>query len=285
MKFEADGRIFSDEDSAIRYCAEEGISTANITEVSEEEKEEKLEVINEEDLVENPDKDSVITTDEEQEEIKSFRYLVEHWDEISETDKKQFLSVAFGHETGHKQRFKDKTKLVEGKVDGLLKKDIGKPLAQYHLDKMIKSIEYGECPICGEHHSQIQFYEGVDLPQELSFWKPDLKPIKGNPPVFEKQAKAKSPKMFTKEAKIKVTIQHIKSRHPKIYDLIKDLFEKEESERRYDDTEKTDQAQHLSKENLEELSKEELAERISENPELRAKLFRMWKRKLEEREA
>lgn len=283
-KYEVDGKVFTDEDEAIKYCGEEGVDTAKIV-VYEDQEEEKTEVIDEEDLVENPDEDSIITTDEEQEEIELFQYLVEHWDEVSEADKRQILSVAFGHETGHKQLFEDKTKLVEGKVDGIAKKDIGKPLGKYHLYKILKTIEYGKCPFCNLHYSQNAFFDGVSLPKELSFFEPSTRPLRGNPPVFEKQAKAKSPKMFTKEAKIKVTIHHIKSKHVKLYKLLYDVFNQFEwvTEPKSVHLQPRSSPHSLSKKRpLENLSEEELSA-ICEDEELRALLFRTWKKKLEDR--
>jgi len=80
--------------------------------------------------------------------------------------------------------------------------------------------------------------------------------------------------------------KHLRNAHKYLYEVMVELFVKPISERRYDDDKATTVAEeyHLSKEETEELGREELAERISESPELRQKLFRAWKAKLERRE-
>lgn len=281
-KYEVDKQvIFEEEEDAIQYCAENEIDTSKILVIEEKEEE----VIDAKDLEEKPDEDSVIMDDARHKKLQALQDMVEHWDEISDTDKRIIMSEAFGTETGKEKSFGKKHKLVEGKVDGILKKDIGKVLGDYHLEKLTEKIENGICPICDLHHSQDAFYKGVELPEELDFFKPSTRALKENPPKFTKATKNRSPKMLTPEKRIRITIHHIKSRHKSLYKLLYDVFNQFQWKKDIPDwkLQPMDSPESLSKEYLEKLDKEELTQEICENPELRSQLFKLWKKKLEDR--
>jgi len=284
MKYEVDGKVFSTEEEAIRYCAEEGISTANITEIEEEE-----EATIEESPEENPDEDSEVIDEQELIDFSALSKIVEDWDLLTDTEKEEVVSVALGKETGHPKHFEEPTVLFKGKVKDpfIFKKDIGEALGKYHLRHMVSKIENGICPLCSEHYTQTKFYDNIDFPEELSdFWKPSTKATPENPSHFTKQAKAKSPEHITKEAKIKMVIHHMKVRHEsykKLAPIIEEIFEIPESykmprvERRFtQNPESCSDREELSKEDLAELT-DKIASNTEEGKALRKQLFRKWK--------
>lgn len=294
-KYKVENVVFETLSEAFDYCDMNDISEENLELLEEEtlsEEDTDLKKICEE----NPDDPrckeyyEVANTDEEPSEegamtekdyLDSLRakVIVDNWKELSDTEKKMVLSRMLGKETGQDKVFKRKeTKLVD-KASGRLESSIGEPLAKYHLQGIIDSIEGSACPFCGEHLSQFQFFKGVDLPENLA--KFNLRKI----PKFKDAKKLPKPfdwKSCPPELKPKLVVQHIRSRHQKLYKLLYDVFNQFKwiADVPSAHLQPQSETHHLSEEKL---SKEELAEEIGKSPELRKQFYRKWLESLQEK--
>lgn len=75
-----------------------------------------------------------------------------------------------------------------------------------------------------------------------------------------------------------VKVKHLRNAHKYLYEVLRELFMRGKSERKLDDDRALTYAEQYH------LSKEELSQRISEDPEMRREFFKIWKRRLEQRE-
>lgn len=301
-RYEIDGMIFTSLTEALNYCDEQGMSEANISEYEgdieayckehpedpeckrhrkaiHEEEEKVIEESPEENPIEDseikdslvgkPDKDEVIdeTTLIEKLAVKK---ALETFDEWDDTAKKEILQQALN--------LSDKSRVKVAKLKATPKRIAMENYVEEKYRKIVEDLADRErttvCPICNR-----PFEEGLTA-EELSFWKPDLHPIKGRPDTYEKQSKKHDPKLPKVLENVFPRIRqiHVATKHPAIWEFIKTMFGVPK------------EMPHVAEPYAsnpesctEDLSREELTEEISRNPELRNQLFRKWKRKLQER--
>lgn len=241
MKYEVDGRIFDSEDEAIQYCAEEMISTANITEIEEEEI-----IGNSPEKDESLDESGAVTEREKQGAI-----ILEHYNEIKDkTLKGMVLSTALGQETKHDKKF-----LPKRTTENLVKESY-----RFYLEELADE-DSKFCRFCGREWTRI------------------AKGMKENLESLTKQHQELETPLPI------IRVFHVRAKHPQIWSFIKDLFKIPESQKfKHAGEPYTSNPESCSGEDLENLSAEEIGERIGKDPELRRKFFKEWMLRLQKKE-
>lgn len=200
-------------------------------------------------IEENPEETPIDEglTEEEFDEKKILGVLEKAFenDYFTEEEKHEVMSRLMGMETGHDKKFpvKPTTKDLCTKSYKAYIEDLADPESQI-------------CRFCGQEWSRISEEEKVNLEKEsLS---------------FAKQHKSLQGKFSM------IRVYHCKAKHPAIWKFIQYLFGVPKKSA-YPDKQKTfvSNPEHCS-ENLENLSKEELAEKIGGDPELRKAFFKKW---------
>lgn len=262
MKFRIKGvpdRVFESSGDAYDYIIEhedEDVSMEDIEEIPEEE--EKATTI-EESPEESPSEVSVISEKRLLAEAQGIKAL-EEYDEYDEATQKQLLQQALNLT----QKNRENTE-VNPRLKGLKETYTTRNYIQGRYQEILEKlsdVDSQVCPLCNREWRVIEREMKENLKkEELSFRKEYLS--------FREQHKNLAGKFPM------IRLFHCKASHPSIIALISKIFEVSESERRYDDT-RRDDSESCSKENLEELSKEELTTLVRDNPELRKRLFKRY---------
>lgn len=203
---------------------------------------------------ENPSDAEVITEAQLREKLAISKAL-EDYNEYEDLGKKEILQQGLN-------LTEDKTQGGR-RLKGMPKRRTTRTAIKDEYQEILEKLSNEEmisCPVCNRLWTSIEKEMKEDLEKEELSWREMYPELEGKFPT--------------------IRLIHIKAKHVGIWEFIKDLFEILESERRYDDFHRDD-SESCSQE---ELSKEELSRRIIESPELRANLFRRWKRELEKRD-
>ncbi len=190
------------------------------------------------------EEDEVVPDEESamtEEEVKTLA-KAHVYDELDTTEKKQLLSSLLGYSTGkaHSKKFSEKVT-----TSNAVQK------AYQHLLEKLQDDNSISCPICHQLWEKILPQEAENLGQneELQVGIPVMRLI------------------------------HVKTKHIAVWNLIKGLFGKDASEIPDYRPSTTPNPESCS-EDPEDLSNEELAEKIGSSEELRKEFFREWLRRL-----
>ena len=264
VRFKVKNEYFSDLESALDYVVEEGLSTKDIevcTVADETENLAEKEVPVEETAM----------TQEEFEELQQDNKLVENYSELDDTTKKIVLSRIAGKVTGkpHNKKFNESVKTGEA-----VEKAYGNVIEQ------LQNPNIEQCPVCGLHISQDQIFGGFNR-QVISELKGEKlakvdtknKYLTGGASWRKANKMIKSPRQQLRDVPVsKIIEKHIRLKHKILFSELESIFNQW----------KQDEHGNLlpsNKKNVEHLSREELAEQIESNPELRRKFFRSWMKK------
>jgi len=288
-RYEIDGMIFLSLTDAINYCEEENLSEEDISEYEgdieayckehpedPECKRHRKEIHEEEAVIEDnpeesPDEDGEVLEERTLVEKLAVEKALETFGEWDDTAKAEIIQQALS--------VTDKTREKPARLKGAPKHSTIESYVKDQYQKLVEVLADSDtkvCPICSR-----PFEEELST-EQLSFWKPDLTPIKGRPDTYEKQSKKHDPKLpkVLENQFPRIRLIHIKTKHPAIWEFIKTMFEvPKEMPNVVEPFSSNPEA--CSEENLEELSREELTAEVVKSPELRKQLFHIWKRKLE----
>jgi len=223
------------------------------------ETEEKLSETIQETPEEIPDEtDSETISEEDLITIGQSKKALEMYSELNETEKAQVLSRILGILRGksHDKKFEElvKTENFDREV----------------LARINVSIRNGQCPFCMESYTQQSFYEDVELPEELS------KLILGSEEWL--RGMLPSPEMIAKSVPLpKLTIYHVRSKHEKLYQILKPLWKGVIPESEIAETPNPENLE------LETLSEEELLEKAIKSEDFRKALYEKWLKEKQKR--
>jgi hypothetical protein len=241
-KFKVNELVFEKEQDAFDYCESQNISPEDIETIFVKGEEENLS-----ESIEEGDESGEILDETTAKEVEidvitldeARKSTVENYDELDETTKKMVLSRLAGQVTGHDQVFRE-TPTTE---------DIEKRGA--YVKYMLRKIEEGMCPACEVHYSQLSTAQGL----------------------HGKTAE---------ELKGELVELHMLSKHKELYEILKEFT----SPREEGDTElpsgelmpNQTGAPNPEQCNLENLSRDEIAEMLTKDPDA---LKRFYKRALD----
>jgi len=246
MKYEVDGMIFATEEEAIKYCAEEDISPANIEEIEEE-------GIETEDTSVPLEEGSV--SEQDLAILEASEKIVDAYmnNELSPTIEKMLLSRLMSmtqdksvNRNSSKKVFKEQSTTATAIEDHY----------RSVLDDLMDS-EKIACPKCGVLWSTIE----ENIKENLSFGD-QHEELQGKFPI--------------------IRLIHVKAKHKAIFSLIRQAFGKSADEIK--DLRESTVPNPESCSELESLSKSELIEKINADEELRHQFFRKWMLKLQGKE-
>lgn len=153
-KYKVNEMVFETIEKAYEYCVEQNISPEDLETLYEEEKEE-LKGEETVDDSEEPEENLDETTAEEAEPEgitldEARRNVVARYSELTESEKKLVLSKLAGEYTGKPKGFGEKVST----------EDIEKRGA--YVQYMLKKVERGECPCCPKHWSQLSTAQALN---------------------------------------------------------------------------------------------------------------------------
>ena len=165
------------------------------------------------------------------------KVALEDYDELDEREKKTVLSKVLGQSRGSDKVFAEKVTTSNAV-----------PKAYTDLIDKLQDKKLTVCPICGRPYEDLAKEETEKLTEQH-------KELEGKFPI--------------------IRLHHIQTKHVAIWNFIADLFGiPEKKDLPHQQITWTPNPESCS---AEEMTKEELSQEKASNPELRAKLFRMWK--------
>lgn len=246
MKYEVDGKIFSSEGEAIKYCAEEDIDPASIKEIEEED-------IETEDTSVPLEEGSV--SEQDLAILEASKKIVDAYmnNELSPTTEKMLLSRLMSMTQDKSvDRNSSKKAFKEQSTTATVFKDHYTGVLTDLMDPSKIA-----CPKCGVLWKTIE----ENIKENLSFGD-QHKGLQGKFPI--------------------IRLIHVKAKHKAIFSLIRQAFGKSADEIK--DSRESTVPNPESCSELESLSKEELASRINSDETLRHQFFKEWLLRLKKRE-
>jgi hypothetical protein len=207
---------------------------------------------------EKPDETEVITEDE-----LMLKVITDNWSELTPQEKAAVIERSFAKERGSDKGLVDKSKRkLFSKASGRLEDTISPELAETLREQIIDQTESGICPLCAEHWTQDQFYEGASFPEDLSILK----------------KKAYESTNDNANSRIKLVIHHVASKHMDLYKLLYPIFNQFRWVMDVPSAHLQPQSspQSLSEGDIESLSAEELHEK-AKDASFRKGIFLRWK--------
>lgn len=138
------------------------------------------------------------------------------------------------------------------------------------------------CPYCNRSWSNIEADLAPEQREELAIYAGKTIPFKDAPIQEKRTGGTRNQNKQYADAKIPLKIQHLKSKHSAIYKMLVDAGVVMQFAEVSDDYGNTS-LKPTNKKNVENLSAEELSERINDDPEKRRLFFRAWMKQLQER--